>query len=89
MDPYERTAWQEHCDHEFNAQYDSVSERYASELKDLATWEESESDYNYKCWREEVVKNPHLADELHRQVLADLRERIQLRKSSNDENCPF
>ena len=36
---------QEHLDHEFGAQYDDVRERYASELKDLRMYEESEREY--------------------------------------------
>jgi|TARA_R110000824_G_C14866588_1_gene641832 hypothetical protein len=38
----------EHADHEFGAQYDDVRERYASEVRDLEIWAESEREhYDY------------------------------------------
>ena len=38
----------EHADHEFGAQYDDVRERYASEVRDLEIWVESEREhYDY------------------------------------------
>jgi len=36
---------QEHLDHEFGAQYDSVRERYASEVKDLEMYAKSEEEH--------------------------------------------
>ena len=36
---------QEHADHEFGAQYDDVRERYASEVRDLEIWAESEREH--------------------------------------------
>ena len=36
---------QEHANHEFGAQYDDVSERYASEVQDLRDYEESEREH--------------------------------------------
>ena len=36
----------EHLDHEFGAQYDSVRERYASELKDMRINDRIEADYH-------------------------------------------
>ena len=42
---HELTGYQEHAEHVFGAQYDDVRERYASELKDLQIYEESERDY--------------------------------------------
>ena len=35
----------EHADHEFGAQYDDVRERYASEMRDLEIWAESEQEH--------------------------------------------
>ena len=37
---------QEHLDHEFGAQYDSVRERYASELKDMQINDMIEADHH-------------------------------------------
>ena len=36
---------QEHADHVFGAQYDDVRERYASEVRDLEIWAESEREH--------------------------------------------
>ena len=35
----------EHADHVFGAQYDDIRERYASEMRDLEMWEESEREH--------------------------------------------
>jgi len=37
---------QEHLEHEFGAQYDSVRERYASEIKDMQINDMIEADYH-------------------------------------------
>ena len=37
---------QEHADHVFGAQYDDVRERYASEMRDLEIWAESEREHD-------------------------------------------
>ena len=42
---------QEHADHVFGAQYDDVRERYASELRDLEMWEQSEREHDEYMWR--------------------------------------
>ena len=36
---------QEHLDHEFGARYDDVRERYASEIRDLQMFAESEQEH--------------------------------------------
>jgi len=36
---------QEHADHVFGAQYDDIRERYASEMRDLEIWAESEREH--------------------------------------------
>ena len=36
---------QEHADHVFGAQYDDVRERYASEMRDLEMYAQSEQEY--------------------------------------------
>ena len=42
---------QEHLDHEFGAQYDDVRERYASEIKDLEMFAESEKEHYEYLWK--------------------------------------
>ena len=43
--PQQYLAMQEHADHEFGAQYDDVRERYASEIRDLEMYAESEQEH--------------------------------------------
>jgi len=42
---------QDHLDHEFGAQYDDVRERYASEIKDLEMFAESEKEHYEYLWK--------------------------------------
>jgi len=44
-------SYQEHADHVFGAQYDDVRERYASEVRDLEMFAESEQEYYEYMWK--------------------------------------
>ncbi len=45
-------SYQEHADHVFGAQYDDVRERYASEVRDLEMFAESEQEHYEYMWKE-------------------------------------
>jgi len=44
-------SYQEHADHVFGAQYDDVRERYASEVRDLEMFAESEQEHYEYMWK--------------------------------------
>ena len=44
-------SYQEHADHVFGAQYDDVRERYASEIRDLEMFAESEQEHYEYMWK--------------------------------------
>jgi hypothetical protein len=44
-------SYQEHADHVFGAQYDDVRERYASEVRDLEMFAESEQEHYEHMWK--------------------------------------
>ena len=44
-------AYREHADHVFGAQYDDVRERYASEIRDLEMYAQSEQEHYEYMWR--------------------------------------
>ena len=44
-------SYQEHANHVFGAQYDDVRERYASEVRDLEMFAESEQEHYEYMWK--------------------------------------